>query len=160
MVDESPVANWMTGRLQVFFEGSWSQVCSGRFEAAEASVACRQLGFGAGTIFPQFLSGAELGALQSTPVFPEIAITASGCTGTEERLVDCDQGFNTELDYVFRLDCLDSLGAGLVIACVGSPGDSADCRVTFLPCLHSSTCQRSNGMTACRLLSPWRVFET
>ena len=116
----------MTGLLQVFFEGSWSQVCSGLFEVADANVACRQLGFGAGTVVPQFLSEADLAILQSTPVFPEIAITASGCTGSEERLVDCGQELDAtpdySFDYTFGRDCLSSNGAGLRIACVASPG--------------------------------------
>ena len=46
----------MTGLLQVFFDGSWSQVCGGRFEVADVNVTCRQLGVGAGTIVPQFPS--------------------------------------------------------------------------------------------------------
>ena len=125
LVDEAPVANWMTGLLQVFFEGSWSQVCNGFFDVADANVACRQLGFGAGTVVPQFLSEADLATLQSTPVFPEIAITSSGCTGSEERLVDCEQEVNAtpaySFDDTFGRDCLSSNGAGLRIACVASP---------------------------------------
>ena len=132
LIEEAPIANWMTGLLQVFFEGSWSQVCGGRFEVADANVACRQLGFGAGTIVPQLLSDADLVRLQSTPVFPEIAITASGCTGSEERLVDCSQEIDTDtrdyFDYTFSRDCLDSTGAGLRIACVGTPGQGMSLR--------------------------------
>eukprot|EP00892_Ulva_mutabilis_P007288 jgi/Ulvmu1/4931/UM204_0002.1 len=119
LIDEAPVANWVTGRLQVFFEGSWSQVCAGSFMAPDANVACRQLGFGAGTTIPQFLSDAERVVLQSTPVFPEIAITASNCAGTEERLLDCSGELNPE--FFFGRDCLNSNGLGLVIGCVGTP---------------------------------------
>ena len=126
LVDEAPIANWMTGLLQVFFEGSWSQVCDGFFDVADTNVACRQLGFGAGTVVPQFLSAADLATLQSTTVFPEIAITASGCTGSEDRLVDCGQEVGSTsdyiIDYTFGRDCLSSNGAGLRIACVTSPG--------------------------------------
>ena len=126
LVNEAPIANWMTGHLQVFFEGSWSQVCNGFFDVADANVACRQLGFGVGTVVPQFLSEADLATLRSTPVFPEIAITASGCTGSEERLVDCgqeeDQTLDYRADFTFGRDCLNSIGAGLRIACVASPG--------------------------------------
>ena len=122
----------MTGLLQVFFEGSWSQVCGGRFEVADVNVACRQLGFGAGTIVPQFPSNADLVRLRSTPVFPEIAISASGCTGSEERLLDCAQeiGTSTTEYYVYdyatpRRSCLGSRSAGLRIACVGTPEQGA-----------------------------------
>ena len=106
-------------------------MCGGRFEVADVNVACRQLGFGAGTIVPQLLSDADLARLQSTPVFPEIAITASGCTGSEERLIDCSQEVDTSTsttdyydyyDYTLIRDCLDSTGAGLRIACVGTQG--------------------------------------
>ena len=123
----------MTGLLQVFFEGSWSQVCGGRFEVADVNVTCRQLGYGAGTIVPQFPSDADLLRLQSTPVFPEIAISASGCTGSEERLLDCAQEIGpitTENYYYYdytssRRSCLDSRNAGLRIACVGTPEQGA-----------------------------------
>ena len=129
LVDEGPIANWLTGLLQVFFEGSWSQVCGGRFDAADVNVACRQLGLGAGTIMPQLLSDADLIRMQSTPVFPEVAITASGCTGSEERLVDCGQEISTSSDEFFDnnfiRDCVYSRSAGLRIACVGTPEQGA-----------------------------------
>ena len=122
LIEEAPISNWMTGRLQVFFEGSWSQVCAGLFDPADANVACRQLGYGAGTVVPQFLSDAEFAALASTPVFPEVAITGSGCNGTEQSLLDC----GPDLDYLgsfFNRDCLNSGGAGLVLGCVGTPAE-------------------------------------
>ena len=81
---------------------------------------------------PQRLSDADLVRLQSTPVFPEVAITASGCTGSEERLVECGQDIDSNirdyvyLDYTFSRDCLDSRGSGLRIACVGTPGQGTD----------------------------------
>eukprot|EP00892_Ulva_mutabilis_P005899 jgi/Ulvmu1/3681/UM017_0097.1 len=123
LIEEEPIANWVTGRLQVFFEGSWSQVCAGNFDAADADVACRQLGFGAGTVVPQFLSEADRVTLRSTPVFPEIAITSSGCIGTEERLLDCSRELDT--DFFFSRDCLNSNGLGLVIGCVATPDSTA-----------------------------------
>lgn len=39
------VANWDFGRLEIFFEGSWGQVCGSQFSDADATVACRQLGY-------------------------------------------------------------------------------------------------------------------
>ena len=108
----------MTGRLQVFFEGSWSQVCATEFEAPDASVACRQLGYGAGTVIPQFLLRADRMTVQTTEVFPEIGISASGCSGSEDRLLDCTA--NNDLGGMFNRDCLNSDGFGLVLACVRS----------------------------------------
>ena len=34
------------GRLEICFLGHWGTVCDDDFESVEASVACRQLGFG------------------------------------------------------------------------------------------------------------------
>ena len=108
----------MTGRLQVFFDGSWSQVCAGLFDATDANVACRQLGFGAGTVVPQFTTPADRAALKSTPVFPEVAITGAGCNGTEQSLLDCGPDFNSESFFI--RNCLNSVGSGLVLGCVGA----------------------------------------
>jgi len=47
LVNETAISNWVIGRLEVFFEGSWGQVCCTAFHAPDADVACRQLGFGA-----------------------------------------------------------------------------------------------------------------
>lgn len=121
LVNEKTIENWVTGRLEVFFEGSWSQVCDGDFGSADANVACRQLGFGAGTIEERFLTDDEYAELGATPVFPEVAISASGCTGTEERLIDCAQeldDYPTYSLYFFGRSCFDSDGRGLHIACV------------------------------------------
>ena len=161
LVDEVPIATWVTGRLQVFFEGSWSQVCDGLFEVADANVACRQLGFGAGTIVPQFLSDADLTTLQSTSVFPEIAITASGCTGSEERLVECGQELDTtsanNFDYTFGRDCLSSNGAGLRIACVASPGPGII--IVAATGLHNDDESYTNAWAACMCMYPIRIMS-
>ena len=59
LMDHSTVANWQMDRLEVFFEGSWSQVCAREFDGPDADVACRHLGFGAGTVGPN-----EVGVMQ------------------------------------------------------------------------------------------------
>ena len=110
----------MTGRLQVFFEGSWSQVCAGAFGAPDANVACRQLGYGAGTVVPQIVTDADRAALRAMGVFPEIAISGSGCVGTEERLLDCSPEL-PDPNFFFSRDCLNSDGFGLVLGCVAAP---------------------------------------
>ena len=52
LVGETTFANWQLGRLEVFFEGSWSQVCGAQVFSSDVAVACRQLGFtGAGVQF-------------------------------------------------------------------------------------------------------------
>ena len=119
MLEEESIANWKTGRLQVFFEGSWSQVCGGAFGAPDANVACRQLGYGAGTVVPQDVTEADLTALEAIGVFPEIAISGSGCTGTEERLLDCSPELPGSIS--FRSDCPNSVDSGVVLGCVAAP---------------------------------------
>jgi len=52
LLEQQSISNWQTGRLEVFFEGSWGSVCAFAFDALDADVACRQLGFGAGTREP------------------------------------------------------------------------------------------------------------
>ena len=115
----------------MFFEGSWSQVCAAEFEAPDANVACRQLGYGAGTAVPQFFTKADQVTRRTAAVFPEIGISSSGCTGSEDRLLDCPVRGN--LDYMFNRDCLSSDGLGLVLACVGTPEEG----VCTMPLLHT-----------------------
>ena len=120
LVEEESIANWVTGRLQVFFEGSWTQACGVAFGAPAANVACRQLGYGAGTVVPQDLTDTELAALRATGVVPQIAISGSGCVGTEERLVDCSSE-RPDPDFFFRRDCLSFNSVGLMLGCVAAP---------------------------------------
>ena len=47
LVGQTAVDNWEYGRLEVFLEGSWGQVCDLQFTGPDAEVACRQLGFSA-----------------------------------------------------------------------------------------------------------------
>lgn len=127
LVEQEKVANWVTGRPQVFFEGSWSQVCAGRFDNRDADVACRQLGFGAGTALVQELSREQ----PEINVFPEIALTGLNCTGTEKRLVDCetDPFAFVDLDLVnpppIDAGCQSSISNGLVLGCVRAPENGA-----------------------------------
>lgn len=139
LVDEAAVANWVTGHLQVFFEGSWSQVCGGPFAAPDVNVVCRQLGYGAGTVMPQVPIRPEAAALNSTSVLPEVAITTSGCTGLEQRIMDCAADANATA--AISRDCVGSTGTGLVVGCVAAQQDGVlhaqksndECLVVALP---------------------------
>lgn len=96
LINEEKAANWVTGNVEVFFEGSWSKVCAADFGAADAVVACRQLGYGAGTI--DGVAGSPMHELTDTiatmmnhtrGTASEAAISLSGCTGEEKALLDC-----------------------------------------------------------------------
>lgn len=62
LVDRVDVNGFATGTLQVFCEGAWGAVCSSNFDDRDAQVACRQLGFTAGSSTPR-----EPGFRQSIP---------------------------------------------------------------------------------------------
>lgn len=126
--------------VQVFFEGSWSQVCATTFGAADADVACRQLGYGAGTTLPADLVQAELHDQTSANIFPEVAIVGSACTGVEERLVDCSTNTGidgtltgSEPEYSLSEDCQNSNSNGLVLACVVAPFTGEEAGVEIHP---------------------------
>ena len=53
LVSRVDVNGFATGALQVFCEGAWGAVCSSNFDSIDATVACRQLGFGGGLRQPQ-----------------------------------------------------------------------------------------------------------
>eukprot|EP00892_Ulva_mutabilis_P007276 jgi/Ulvmu1/4920/UM202_0005.1 len=120
LVDPSTVANWQMGRLEVFFEGSWSQVCSLDFEEADANVACRQLGFGAGTAGPgQSESFNYANPVPDELIFPEVAIVGLGCTGTEANLLACPGEMQSSLPFGATSEtCFYDNDPGLVLACV------------------------------------------
>ncbi len=70
----------LKGRLEVYYDGQWGTVCYDGFGAVDAQVACRQLGYTNGTIYPQAPRSGE-----STPIW----LGHVGCTGEEEYLAEC-----------------------------------------------------------------------
>eukprot|EP00892_Ulva_mutabilis_P004969 jgi/Ulvmu1/2844/UM144_0009.1 len=146
LVEQSTVANWLIGRPEVFFDGTWSAVCSGGFDEADANVACRQLGLGAGTVGLED-SGNDY-AVDLT-VLPPIALTSLGCTGMEARLVDCgvqtDSGLDIYSNYGdgcstdFRLACVAEEQAGVdgAIRLTGTGEGEAEAGTGFLEIFHA-----------------------
>ena len=66
------------GRLEIFYQGEWGTVCDNDFESAEATVACRQLGFP----YP--------GSVQSFgPGVGTIVLDDVNCNGNEDSILDC-----------------------------------------------------------------------
>ena len=131
LVDEVSVSNWQIGRLEIFFEGSWSQVCARDFDGPDADVACRQLGFGAGTVGPNRANGAPV--MDDRVVFPVVALTSPGCNGTEESLLGCGSFFGLISRFTDR-DCFGVNDPGLTLACVATPEEGAHLlRIYLLP---------------------------
>ena len=151
LVNMERVANWVTGDLQLFFDGAWGQLCSGIFSGRDADVTCRQLGFAAGSqAYPT--TGGDM----DFRGFPEVVLARSGCNGTEASLLECRANARTDTyDYSFcgstlRLACVDPEVEGMMLcplqcehgcaclvnrrarkSCLGTThddGDTATCR--------------------------------
>ena len=125
-MEQSSVANWQIGRLELFFEGSWGQVCAGSFAAADANVACRSMGFFSGTIGPFDTNFNDL--TRERLVYPEIAVTSLGCSGQEMNLLQCPGQVDIRGDDYNRYSmagCSDDSEQALLVACVTAAGNGA-----------------------------------
>jgi len=61
-----------SGRLEIFHSGRWGTICEDLFAVVDAGVACRQLGYGSGTVRTDVAEGPD-------PIW----LDDLGCTGTE-----------------------------------------------------------------------------
>ena len=66
------------GRLEVFLNGKWGTVCDDFFDTDDAEVACRQLGYDAAI------------SIGDADGYGPIWMDNLQCTGSEDRLVDCE----------------------------------------------------------------------
>ena len=119
LVQQRSIANWALGHLEVVVGGSWRQVCAASFDDKEAAVACRQLGYGAGTVAPFFQVADPPGA--DALIFPDVGVSLPGCEGSEATLIECGAGeqfppFFTNQQTIFG--CRDGREPGLTLACV------------------------------------------
>ena len=120
-MEQSSIANWQIGLLELFFEGSWGQVCASSFGAADANVACRSMGFGSGTVGtvnPNFNDPTR-----DRLVKPELAVIRLGCTGQEGNLLQCPGEMDDPGNDYSRFDsgfCINDFGQQLVVACVAA----------------------------------------
>ena len=81
LVGETAFANWQLGRLEVFFEGSWSQVCGLLVSSADVAVACRQLGFTGAGMHVAYVRGIGNAALLCSRASLVTDPGAWGCSG-------------------------------------------------------------------------------
>lgn len=135
LADEVATGPWLSGRLEIFLEGSWNQVCGLGFDGFDAGVACRQLGYGAGTantvrrsvVAENRLSTVEFRGVDGA--FAEVGATLVGCQGNEASLLDC--GGDSILEGLRSRECREDGDAGLFLSCVASPVEGAR---SFHPC--------------------------
>ena len=69
------------GRVEVFYLGSWTPVCSDQWDLSDGHVACRELGLGTALdVDYGFISSEEMGGYILNDV---------RCNGSESRILDC-----------------------------------------------------------------------
>eukprot|EP00892_Ulva_mutabilis_P002672 jgi/Ulvmu1/12405/UM009_0052.1 len=124
LLDKISVANWQTGRLEIFFEGSWGSVCPEHFDLPDADVACRQLGFGIGV--PASELPGDIAPRDPFAVFPPVNLAGPGCTGTEATLLECAIDPDFEEDINYDQNCFGSGEPGLRIGCIVEPVDGTE----------------------------------
>ena len=75
------------GRLEVYHNGEWGTIADDYWTDVESDVACRQLGYDAGSVgnSARFLESHFGGAASDVPIW----LDDLQCTGDENRLVDC-----------------------------------------------------------------------
>ncbi|XP_022110413.1 uncharacterized protein LOC110989982 isoform X2 [Acanthaster planci] len=78
-------SNQKEGRVEVFSGVAWGTVCDDGWDLRDATVVCRELGFGRAV---RALKGAAFGQNSGLP----IALGNLACSGDEQTILDCRQG--------------------------------------------------------------------
>uniref|UniRef100_A0A1X7TSS0 SRCR domain-containing protein n=1 Tax=Amphimedon queenslandica TaxID=400682 RepID=A0A1X7TSS0_AMPQE len=89
-------SNSSEGRVEVYRSGSWGTVCDDLWDYRDATVVCRQLGYGSGTSFSSAYFGQGTGSVLMDNV---------GCTGYELFLTNCS--------HITSHNCVHSEDAGV-----------------------------------------------
>ena len=93
------------GLIQVYYNGAWGTVCDDGFDDADATVVCRQLGFGGGRAVG---GSATFGAGDSS--LGAITLDDVACSGTEQHIGQCGRRNSAWLSH----DCQHSEDAGVI----------------------------------------------
>ena len=71
-----------TGRVDVFYNGTWGRICYNYWDINDAKVVCRQLGY-------QYPVASRLVYLYPNERYGQIWLNKVACTGTEQSLDKC-----------------------------------------------------------------------
>eukprot|EP00892_Ulva_mutabilis_P004922 jgi/Ulvmu1/2801/UM141_0009.1 len=128
LLEQVTIENWITGELQVFFEGSWSQW---RMSTADSARLTDTLRPRSHDLAADFATSAGADGIDA--VDAEVAVTNSGCRGCEARLLDCPVFRNVLRRGVSRV-CKSTSSLPLCLACVADalPGEEGALRLRAL----------------------------
>ncbi|MBJ95113.1 MAG: hypothetical protein CMP23_11660 [Rickettsiales bacterium] len=73
------------GRIEIYYSGQWGTICDDSWGTADAQVACRQLGLPSESA--EAVGNAAFGPGDESM---EIWLDNVGCSGSEQRIEDCD----------------------------------------------------------------------
>jgi len=123
-------SSYNEGRVEVNYNGLWGTVCDDGWDDTDASVVCRQLGFGS--------TGTAIGLLSFGQRLGPIWLDNVTCTGNESTLAACGH-----LGINITRSCTHSEDAG--VRCSGGEGLNVYSLFTYIANLY--LCNTENTAT-------------